>query len=106
MAMNMNDSFQERVELTRLLAKFKLNVRRQLNQSVNLERLQNEPDYAREQLAALEEQIDDEELLVTLLVLRDRLVPKPADDPVPEIAKPVGPTAEPAPSRYRLGPRS
>lgn len=104
--MNMKDGFQERAELTRLLAKFKLNVRRQLNQSINLERLQNEPDYAREQLAALEEQIDDEELLVTLLTLRGRLVPKPAGNPVPEIGKPVEPVAEPAPSRYLLGPRS
>lgn len=103
--MNMNDSFQERVELTRLMAKFKLAVRRQLNQSINLERLQNEPDYAREQLAALEEQIDDEELLVTLLVLRDRLIPNPADEPAPEMHQPAEP-APPPQARYRLGPRS
>lgn len=101
--MNMKDGFQERAELTRLLAKFKLNVRRRLNLSVNLERLQNEPDYAREQLAALEERIEDEELLVTLLTLRDRLVPKPAI--APEIASPKEPATEPL-SRYRFGPRS
>lgn len=96
-------AFKERLELTRLLAKFKLAVRRQLNQSVNLERLRNEPDYAREQLAELEEQVDDEELLVLLLSLRERLVPQAVVIPPAPVSTPRVP-AEP-PKRYVLGVR-
>lgn len=105
--MNMNDGFQDRVELTRLLAKFKLSVRRQLDLSVNLERLQNEPDYAREQFATLEELIEDEELLVNLLTLRERLVPRALSVSATELEPPAPPAVSPpAQARYRFGPRS
>lgn len=110
MAMNMKDGFQDRVELTRLLAKFKLSVRRQLDLSVNLERLQNEPDYAREQFATLEELIEDEELLVTLLTLltlRERLVPRALSLPAAEPEPPaLAAESLPTQARYRFGPRS
>jgi hypothetical protein len=98
--MNMNDGFRDQLELARLLAKFKLGVRRQLALSVSLERLQNEPGYAREQFAALEERIDDEDLLTTLLTLRERLVPAPT-----ALAPPSQADAEPGSTRYRFGPR-
>lgn len=105
--MNMKDGFQDRVELTRLLAKFKLSVRRQLDLSVNLERLQNEPDYAREQFATLEELIEDEELLVTLLTLRERLVPRALSLPAAEPEPPaLAAESLPTQARYRFGPRS
>jgi hypothetical protein len=86
MSETLND-LEQQLELARMLAKFKLQVRRSLDQSVDLERLKNEPAYARQRLAEIEEATTDEELLVSLLLLRDRLAlkqgPTPARPPVP-----------------------
>ncbi len=78
----------EEIELARLLARFKLQVRRDLNESVDLGRLRHDAQYARVRLDEIEEAASDEELLVTLLLLRERLVGVPVADlacpPVPE----------------------
>ena len=81
-------------ELPRLLARLKLQVRRLLNQSVDLEKLSRDPEHARQRLAELEELAGDEELLVLVLRLRDLLCPLPAVAPLPPEAVPaVGPEA-------------
>ncbi len=94
---------EEKLEKAQLMARFKLMVKRSLNQSVDLERLSREPAYARERLAEIEEAADDEELLVMVLRLRDWCVPDAAS---------AAPAAEPPstgtrPTRsYMLGARS
>lgn len=77
-------------ELPRLLSRFKLQVRRLLNQQVDLEKLTREPEYARQRLAEIEDLAEDEELLVLVLRLRDLLFP-------PEVQTPP----RPSPSRRR-----
>jgi hypothetical protein len=64
-----------KLELAQLLARFKLMVRRSLNQTVDLDRLAREPDYARIRLTEIEDAAMDEELLVMVVRLRDWLVP-------------------------------
>lgn len=86
-------------ELPRLLARFKLQVRRLLNQAVDLEKLTQEPEYARVRLAEIEEVADDEELLVTLLRLRTLL------SPVAVAPEPPAP-ARAATRDYRFGARA
>lgn len=90
----MSADTSNRLELARLLARFKLNIKRHLDVSIDLNRLQEDPDYARKHFSLLEDQIQDEDLLVMLLDLRDRLLPKS-----PALV------AEAAGSRYRFGPR-
>ena len=63
------------METAQRLARFKLQVKRTLGQTVDLERLTRDPDYARQRLAEIEEAAEDEELLVQLLQLRDLLLP-------------------------------
>lgn len=96
----------ERLELAQLLARFKLQVKRTLNQSVDLEKLSRDGAYARQRLAEIEEDALDEDLLVMVLRLRDILVPAAA--PTVETAP------EPAPAlperretrSYLMGARS
>lgn len=93
-------------ELPRLLARFKLQVRRLLNQAVDLEKLAKDPEYAQVRLAEIEEVADDEELLVTLVRLRTLLSPVAE---VPEAAAPVlaeNPPARSATRDYRFGARA
>jgi len=97
MSNNPND-LEEQIELARMLAKFKLQVRRDLNESIDLERLKNEPAYARQRLGEIEEAATDEELLVNLLLLRDRLA----------LTREVNPPRSPAVAaggKYRFGAR-
>lgn len=72
-------SMDKQMEMAQLLARFKLQVKRSLGETVDLLRLSREPAYARQRLAEIEEAADDEELLVMLLRLRDELLP--ADTP-------------------------
>ena len=73
---NENDgNMDEHIELLRLLARFKLQVRRELDQAVDLERLKNDIEYARTRLAEIEESTADEEVLLTVLRLREKLLP-------------------------------
>lgn len=68
-------SMEKRLEMAQLLARFKLQVKRTLSETVDLERLTREPDYARSRLAEIEEAALDEDLLVMVLRLRDQLLP-------------------------------
>lgn len=61
------------MELARRLARFKLGVRRTLGESVNLDALRTDLDYRTRTLADIEERTDDEELLVSLLLVREML---------------------------------
>lgn len=95
----------EKLEKARLMARFKLMVKRSLNQSVDLERLSREADYARQRLAEIEEAAEDEELLVMVLRLRDWCVP--GSEVAPAVAEPALPTGGTRPTRnYTMGARS
>ncbi len=65
----------EDIELLRLLARLKLQVRRELDQSVDLDRLRNDPQYARNRLTEIEDETSNEDLLVLVLRLREMLLP-------------------------------
>lgn len=95
-------------ELPRLLARFKLQVRRLLNQPVDLEKLTRDPEYARLRLAEVEDLADDEELLVMVLRLRDLLCPlEVAPQPEPEPLAAVEVVPPKATTRdYRFGARA
>lgn len=93
-------------ELPRLLARFKLQVRRLLNQAVDLEKLAKDPEYAQVRLAEIEEVADDEELLVTLVRLRTLLCPVAAapESPAPPLGE--NPQTRAAARDYRFGARA
>lgn len=78
----------KQMETAQLLARFKLQVKRTLGQSVDLERLTREPSYARQRLSEIEEAAEEEELLVMVLRMRDLLLPF-----TPEVAV-VAPVSE------------
>jgi len=61
------------METAQFLARFKLQVKRALGQSVDLDRLTRDADYARQRLAEIEEAADEEALLVMVVQLRDLL---------------------------------
>lgn len=82
----------KQMETAQLLARFKLQVKRALGQSVDLERLTREPSYARQRLSEIEEAAEEEELLVMVLRMRDLLLPF-----TPEVAQ-VVPVAEVVPA--------
>lgn len=65
----------EHIDTAVLLARFKLLVRRQLAESVDLDLLTRDPAYARTRLIEIEDKADNEELLVMVLNVRDRLLP-------------------------------
>ena len=97
-----------KLEKAQLLARFKLQVKRSLNESVDLERLTREPEYARQRLAEIEEAALDEELLVMVLRLRDELLPAP---PTPAAPLPAAVPLPEAPATretrtYLMGARS
>ncbi len=100
----MDAPLPDSLETARLLARFKLQVRRTLDQSVNLEQLAHDPDYAKARLAEIEDAAEDEELLVMVLRLRALLLPPPV------ATAPVAPAPEPAASQetrnYKFGARS
>lgn len=88
------------LETAQLLARFKLQVKRSLGESVDLERLTREPVYARRRLAEIENAAEDENLLIMVLRVRDAVLPAPAV-PVQPIAQ-----AEPEPERKTRETRS
>ncbi|WP_374603733.1 hypothetical protein [Niveibacterium sp.] len=94
---------EDKIEHARLLARFKLQVRRQLDQSVDLDRLVQDAEYARTRLAEIEDLAEDEELLVMLLTLREILVPRKA---APAATAELAPPPKTAESRnYKFGAR-
>lgn len=102
-------SMEKSMEMAQLLARFKLQVKRSLAETVDLEALTRDPAYARQRLAEIEEAAADEELLVMVLRLRDHLLP--AVDVTPQIALPTQePVAEPPDKRetrsYLMGARA
>lgn len=62
------------MEMAQLLARFKLQAKRTLGESVDLERLTRDPAYARQRLNEIEDLADDEDLLIMVLRLRDYLL--------------------------------
>lgn len=105
-------SMNKQMETAQLLARFKLQVKRSLGETVDLESLSRNPTYARQRLAEIEEAALDEELLVMVLRLRDLLLPaEPAPETVAEsaIPLPTGATPEPAAKetrKYLMGARA
>lgn len=92
----------EELELMQLMARFKLQVRRQLNQMVDLDLLKIDSAYARTRLSEIENLADDEELLMMVLRLRSSLLsvaPPPAPNVIDE---PLADTGH----RYKFGARS
>lgn len=86
------------MELARRLARFKLGVRRSLGESVNLDALRTDLDYRTRTLADIEERADDEDLLVSLLLVREMLDRRSDSDVTSEGTKPG--------RDYRFGARS
>jgi hypothetical protein len=66
---------EKELELAQLLARFKLQVKRNLGEKVDLEGLTRDPLYARQRLAEIEEAAEDEALLIMVLRLRDLILP-------------------------------
>ncbi|THF63535.1 hypothetical protein E6O51_04325 [Pseudothauera rhizosphaerae] len=94
------------METARLLARFKLQVRRSLDMAVDLAALTADEQYAEKLLHEVEERAEDEELLLMVVRLRDRLraqyQPAPVVEPAnEEVVKP----ATPAVRDYRFGAR-
>jgi hypothetical protein len=65
----------KQMEMAQLLARFKLQAKRTLGESVDLERLTRDTAYARQRLNEIEDIADDEDLLIMVLRLRDYLLP-------------------------------
>ncbi|BBE52134.1 hypothetical protein OYT1_ch2622 [Ferriphaselus amnicola] len=93
----------DELELMQLMARFKLHVRRQLNQLVDLDLLKTDSAYARTRLSEIENLADDEELLMMVLRLRSILLPV-APPPKPQAVE-EPPKVESGRS-YKFGARS
>lgn len=95
------------LETARLLARFKLMVRRSLDRSVNLAAMQANPVQAAAVLDEIEELADDEELLTMVVRLRERLLasaPEALREAFPEAEVPAA-VARPSVRDYRFGAR-
>ena len=89
---------QTQMEKAQLLARFKLQVRRSLAQTVDLDSLSSNPTYAKQRLAEIEDAAQDEELLVMVLLVRDMLAPViVAPEVKPEVKPKVIPEPLPVP---------
>lgn len=97
------------MELAQTLARFKLQVKRTLGESVDLERLSRDTAYARQRLSELEEMAEDEELLIMVLRVRELVVPAepfvaPANVPPQAAAQSAAPQKETR--NYLMGARA
>lgn len=99
-------SMDKQMELAQLLARFKLQVKRTLSETVDLERLARDPLYTRQRLAEIEEAAMDEELLVMVLRLRDTLLPVEATPVAAEVAVTPPESASRETRNYLLGARA
>lgn len=101
-------SMDRSMETAQLLARFKLQVKRTLAQTVDLEQLARDPAYARQRLAEIEDAAEDEDLLIMVVRLRDLLVPPAMGAPIE--AAPLPPATEkkqtPETRRYLMGARA
>ena len=104
---------EQEIETVRLLARFKLQVRRNFDRAVDLKALSEDRAYAESVLSEIEDLAEDEELLVMVLRLRERLLappPEPAQAPVaPAPLAPAAATPSATAARlardYRFGAR-
>lgn len=98
----------ETMEKAQLLARFKLQVKRSLGESVDLEALTRDPHYARQRLSEIEEAASEEDLLVMVLRVRDLLLPAPATpETLPATATAEAVTTDPRETRrYLMGARA
>ncbi len=99
---------EKTMEQAQLLARFKLQVKRTLGESVNLDSLSNDPIYAKARLAEIEEMAEDEELLIMVLRVRDLVLPAEPMVAAPAVASP---TPAPMPAQketrnYMMGARA
>lgn len=102
-------SMEKQMEQAQLLARFKLQVKRTLGESVDLESLSRNPAYARQRLSEIEEAADDEDLLVMVLRLRDCLLPVesiPAAVETPAAHEAVEPPGKQETRSYLMGARA
>lgn len=99
-------SMDKQMELAQLLARFKLQVKRTLSETVDLERLARDPLYTRQRLAEIEEAALDEELLVMVLRLRDTLLPVEATTAAAEATVTPPESASRETRNYLLGARA
>ena len=96
----------ELMERAQLLARFKLSVKRTLNESVDLDLLTRDALYARKRLAEIEEAATEESLLIMVLRLREMLLPSQplVAPPSPSV---ITPEAKHKETRdYKMGARS
>ena len=98
-----------RMEQAQLLARFKLQVKRSLGETIDLEKLTRDPIYARQRLQDIEDAAEDEDLLVMVLRLRDLILPAavPSSEIAPAPAPEAAPPAEHKETRrYLMGARA
>jgi hypothetical protein len=94
------------IELARLLARFKLQVKRALGRSVNLTAMMNDPAYAKATLDEIEELADDEAFLLLVICLRKKLASAAVATPgVPAPAPEAASARSQAMRDYRFGAR-
>lgn len=93
----------QQADLIRQLATFKLAIKRSFKKNIDLEALVNNPEYARQTLSEIEDLADTEELLVTVMQLRQRLLPAP---PAVETAQAASELDQKATRNYKFGARS
>ncbi len=96
----------EHMERAQLMARFKLSVKRTLNESVDLDLLTRDALYARKRLSEIEEAATEESLLIMVLRLREMLLPSQ-----PLVAPPTPPVSSPETKHketrdYKMGARS
>ncbi len=99
-------SMEKQMEMAQLMARFKLQVKRTLSETVDLDRLIREPGYARQRLAEIEEAAPDEELLVMVLRLRDHLLPLVSSTSPSESKPPIETPPQKETRNYLMGARS
>lgn len=63
-----------KMEMAQLLVRLKLQVKRSLGESIDLERMSTDREYARQRLKDIEESSEDEALLIKVVRLRDYLM--------------------------------
>lgn len=95
-------SHQE-LETAKLLARFKLKVRRTLDRSVDLDALGRDPAYAIQTLKEIEDLAEDEDLLVMVIQLRSLLGPRSGE--ASSVSTPA-PAASGETRNYRFGARA
>lgn len=66
---------EKTMEQAQMLARFKLQVKRTIGETVDLDLLSRDPVYAKMRLAEIEDLAEDEDLLIMVLRIRDLVLP-------------------------------